>query len=95
MFASEIILKYSPKTEKVGVGVSGGADSMVLLYFAVKTLGSDNVVVLHIEHGIRGEQSKIDADFVKSECEKLGVEFRLYSVDIPALAKDNKRSEES
>ena len=95
MTASEIIQKYAPQSTKIGVGVSGGADSMVLLYFAVRALGKDRVVVLHIEHGIRGEQSKIDANFVKSECEKLGVEFRLFTVDIPSLAKENKRSEES
>jgi tRNA(Ile)-lysidine synthase len=95
MTASEIITKYAPKTAKVGVGVSGGADSMVLLYFAVQTLGKDRVVALHIEHGIRGEQSKLDAEFVRVQCEKTGVEFRLFSVDIPTLAKENKRSEES
>ena len=95
MTPSEIILKYAPSTAKVGVGVSGGADSMVLLYFAVKSLGSDRVVALHIEHGIRGEQSIADAQFVKEECEKLGVEFRLFSTSIPTLAKENKRSEES
>ena len=77
MTPSEIILKYAPSTAKVGVGVSGGADSMVLLYFAVKSLGSDRVVALHIEHGIRGEQSIADANFVNRECEKLGVEYKV------------------
>ena len=95
MTASEIIIKYAPEKSKVGVGVSGGADSMVLLYFAVKTLGADRVVALHIEHGIRGKQSVMDANFVKNQCEKLGVEFRLFSANIPLLAKESKRSEES
>lgn len=95
MTASEIILKYAPKDGVVGIGVSGGADSMVLLNVAVQTLGSERIVVLHIEHGIRGQASVDDANFVKSACEKLGVKFCLYSVDIPKLSKENKRSEES
>ncbi len=95
MTASEIILKYASKEGMVGVGVSGGADSMTLLNIAVKTLGADRITVLHIEHGIRGEDSLRDAEFVKNACKDLGVKFCLYSVDIPALSKQNKRSEES
>lgn len=95
MSASEIILKYAPKDGVVGVGVSGGADSMVLLYVAIKTLGVDRIEVLHIEHGIRGEESVNDARFVESFCKKAGVKFSLFSADIPAMSRESKRSEES
>ncbi len=95
MTASEIILKYAPQDKVVGVGVSGGADSMVLLDIAIKTLGKDRIEVLHIEHGIRGQASIDDAKHVEDYCKKNGVKFSLFSVDVPALSKENKRSEES
>lgn len=95
MTASDIILKYAKKSVMIGVGVSGGIDSMTLLDIAVKTLGKDRITVLHVEHGIRGKQSVNDAQFVQDVCKKLGVKFLLYKADIPALSKRNKRSEES
>jgi tRNA(Ile)-lysidine synthase len=95
MTASEIILKYAPQNKVVGVGVSGGADSMTLLHIAVKTLGKDRVEVLHIEHGIRGQESIADAKFVENKCKELGVKFSLFKADIPALSAQNKRSVES
>ncbi|MBO5224368.1 MAG: tRNA lysidine(34) synthetase TilS [Clostridia bacterium] len=95
MTASEIILKYAPQTGVVGIGVSGGADSMVLLHIAIKTLGAERIEVLHVEHGIRGQASVDDAEFVKNYCKSNGVKFSLYTADIPSLCKKSKRSEES
>lgn len=69
--------------DTVLVGVSGGADSMLLLnYFNenARELGI-TIKVAHIEHGIRGEESLGDAGFVKDYCEKNGIEFNLLSIN--------------
>ena len=64
-------------------GVSGGADSVCMLlqlYYVCREKGSD-LVVVHVNHGIREEASS-DADYVRSLCEKLQVAFVLREVDI-------------
>lgn len=51
--------------------VSGGPDSVAMLC-AVAGAGTDPVV-LHVDHGLRGEESREDARFVRDLCERLGV----------------------
>lgn len=52
--------------------VSGGPDSVALLRVLVE-LGS-RPVVLHVDHGLRGEESRRDADFVRGLCESLDLD---------------------
>jgi tRNA(Ile)-lysidine synthase len=51
--------------------VSGGPDSVALLRVLI-ALGSESVV-LHVDHGLRGEESREDAEFVRDLCVRLGV----------------------
>lgn len=80
------------KGDRVLIGVSGGADSIALLEFfvSVKEKYDLDICVAHIEHGIRGEDSVNDADFVENYCKKLGVKFYLKTIDAPNLAKNAK-----
>ena len=48
--------------------VSGGPDSVALLR-AILDLGGDPTV-LHVDHGLRGEESRADAGFVLALCER-------------------------
>ncbi|MDR2046373.1 MAG: tRNA lysidine(34) synthetase TilS [Clostridiales bacterium] len=73
----------------VAAAVSGGVDSMSLL-FALKRLDGElglNVAAVNVEHGIRGARSVADSGFVREYCERAGVEFYGFSFDVPALAK--------
>ncbi len=45
-----------PGTKKVLVGVSGGRDSVVLLH-ALLRAGFSKLVVVHVNHGLRGRAS--------------------------------------
>lgn len=80
------------KGDRVLIGVSGGADSIALLEFfvSVKEKYDLDICVAHIEHGIRGEDSVNDAEFVENYCKKLGVNFYLKTIDAPNLAKKAK-----
>lgn len=74
---AEIIPRYSMLTpgDRVGVAVSGGADSIVLLHLLHK-LGSRfgiELLVLHVNHQLRGEESDADEEFVRSEAFTLGL----------------------
>ena len=74
----------------VVVGVSGGADSMLLLsYFIQKQNEFDlKLIVANVEHGIRGEESEKDSAFVEAFCTEHGVEFHCLRINAPALAKE-------
>lgn len=88
------VKKYNmlSKGDRVLIGVSGGADSIALLEFfvSVKEKYDLDICVAHIEHGIRGEDSVNDAEFVKNYCKKLGINFYLKTIDAPNLAKKAK-----
>ena len=73
----------------VVVGVSGGADSMLLLWYLLKKQKQYNlrILVANVEHGIRGDESLADTNFVKEFCEKNGVEFKSLSINAPKEAK--------
>ncbi len=75
--------------DTVGVAVSGGVDSMVLLNCLCELRGKMEIRIIacHMEHGIRGQQSKKDMDFVIEQCEKLGIECITERVDVPAIAE--------
>lgn len=67
-------------------GVSGGADSVCLLLalLALKDELDFSVEVIHVEHGIRGEESQLDAVFVQELCKQYQVTCHEIKVDVPA-----------
>jgi tRNA(Ile)-lysidine synthase len=67
--------------EPLLVMLSGGADSVCLLDVAIQ-LGAD-VSALHVNYGLRGEDSKADADHCRALCASLGVPLRVEGVDLP------------
>lgn len=59
---------------------SGGVDSMVLLDLLLQAASplSLKVGAVHVDHGIRGEDSLRDARFVSEHCGRLGIPCHLY-----------------
>lgn len=64
-----------PEGGRVLVGVSGGADSvcLCLILYELSTKMNFSLEVIHVEHGIRGEESKNDAVFVEQLCKQRGL----------------------
>jgi tRNA(Ile)-lysidine synthase len=65
--------------ETVVAAVSGGADSVSLL-LAFSDLGgrkkiTNELIVAHFDHGLRGRASEADAEFVKALAMELGLRF--------------------
>lgn len=75
------------------VGLSGGRDSVALLHMLLRQ--GCRVCACHVHHGIRGEAADADAAFCRSLCERLGVDFELLWVDVPARAARDKVSLET
>ena len=82
--------------EVIGVGVSGGIDSMCLLHFlnANKEALDIDVVAIHINHGIR-EESDDEARFVVQKCKEMGVRVYKFTIDAPKIAREKKLSIET
>ncbi len=96
--AKELIEKSKmfKRGDIIGVGVSGGEDSMALLHFLSQHAEEYDieVVAIHVDHGIR-ENSYEDADFVKQKAKDMGVRFYKFRIDAPKLAKDKNLSIET
>ena len=77
--------------DTVGVAVSGGRDSMSLLNYLSEEKNSlmINVVAIHVEHGIRGDESLSDQQFVAEYCEAHDIPLYRVNVDVPKYAKEN------
>ncbi|MBQ8518783.1 MAG: tRNA lysidine(34) synthetase TilS [Agathobacter sp.] len=75
--------------DKVLAGVSGGADSVCLLLalLALQKEMNFSLEVIHVEHGIRGEESVKDAEFVEDLCRRCQVLCHSVAVDVPAYCK--------
>ena len=75
--------------ERLLVAVSGGADSVALLCVLRQIAGDCrlNVAAAHFEHGIRGDESLEDAQFVRSLCAELHVRLYEGNADVPDLAR--------
>ena len=63
-----------PPGAPVVVLLSGGRDSVCLLDVAVRIAGADQVVALHVNHGLRGEESDGDETYCRELTAALGVE---------------------
>ena len=81
--------------ETVLVGVSGGVDSLALLY-ALHTLRHQldcQVHIAHLDHGFR-EDSAEDAVYVAEQAEQLGIPISCTRIDVPQMMRDQKLSAE-
>lgn len=96
--ARQAINKYMliQQDERLLIGVSGGADSMALLHIMCKLRRQYNLhlVVAHVDHMFRGEQSYEDYVFVKKHCAEWGVTFEGTRINVPEyISKTGKSSQ--
>lgn len=79
----------------VAAGVSGGADSVCLLYLLVRLQREIpfRLAAVHVNHGLRAEAGE-DAAYVEGLCGQWGVSFYLREVDVAGHAAAYRLSEE-
>jgi tRNA(Ile)-lysidine synthase len=80
--------------ERVGVAVSGGADSVALLLLLLELRAKIGVVlsVVHFNHKLRGKASEADARFVEKLALKHGLAFHVGQADVKAKARRDKNN---
>ncbi len=87
--------KYSGK--RVCVALSGGVDSVCLLHAFKEQAEKYRIVLsaLHIEHGIRGEESLRDMAFCEDLCKEWGIPLTVQRTNVPKLVKEQGGNLES
>lgn len=97
-FTKPHILSGMPPDTPILAALSGGADSTSLLHLLVEyshTAGC-KIYAAHVNHNIRneeyGNEAKRDELFCRQLCQSLGVELFVLSADVPAIARESKKS---
>ena len=84
------------KEDRVIAGISGGADSICLLFVLLelkKELGFD-LVAVHVHHGLRGEAADRDEDYVRQVCTEQKIPLEVFHRDVRAYAGERGLTEE-
>jgi tRNA(Ile)-lysidine synthase len=83
--------------DTLGVAVSGGIDSMALLYCVCRLRQDMEItgVAYHFEHGFRGDASRDDMAFVQARCREYGVKCVCHCADVPRIAEETGQSVET
>jgi tRNA(Ile)-lysidine synthase len=78
--------------DRVGVAVSGGADSVALLRLLLELQAKLGIVicVVHLNHQLRGRAADADEKFAAKLAEQHGLEFFVERVNVAARAKREK-----
>jgi tRNA(Ile)-lysidine synthase len=86
--------KMLQPADRVGVAVSGGADSVFLLH-ALRELAAQlnlQLSVVHIEHGIRGAASLEDAEFVEQLAAGFQLPFHIHQANVLAIDDNEEQA---
>ena len=77
------------KGDRLVVGVSAGVDSMVLLHLlsAYRQEFDLSLIVAHVNHGLRPEESEKEMELVKKESERLGFTFEYGQFNVKEFQK--------
>ncbi len=78
--------------DRVGLGVSSGADSVALLriFCDLRAELGIAILVLHFNHQLRGAAADEDEGFAKALAEKSGLEFESRRADVAAEAREHR-----
>ena len=96
---AETLRKYDmlAKGRRILVAFSGGSDSLALLcaFLAIKEEWALEIAAAHLDHGLRGDKAKADADWAEAFCRDKGLAF--FRGYWPGLqeAKDGRSPEEA
>jgi tRNA(Ile)-lysidine synthase len=82
------------KGDKILVALSGGPDSVFLLYFLKKYQSrlSASIAAFHLNHLLRGNDAAKDEDFCRNLCESLKIPFYSIRKNVKQFSQKNKVS---
>jgi tRNA(Ile)-lysidine synthase len=86
--------EWMPVGQRYLVALSGGRDSMALMHF-MEAAGYRDLVLCHVNHCLRGEESDGDEALVKETGEATGLRVFSTRIDVKAVAEKRKLSIET
>ena len=88
--------KMINKKDVILAGVSGGSDSMAMLHLLKELQQKLDFIlrVVHVHHGIRGQEADRDSSFVENICREWQISCCVYHYDVPGLSREWKLGEE-
>lgn len=81
-----------PPNTPLLLALSGGADSVLLAHLIAAAEPSLDVLVVHVDHGLRGADARADAHFCESLCRALGLPFKLRFAALDPAGPDLERA---
>ncbi len=83
--------------DMVLVALSGGADSVALLYLMLdlRSIFDIDICAAHLNHSLRGKEANEDERFVKDLCRRLEVRCLTAKIDIAKKARTEKKNIEA
>lgn len=84
------------ENDRIVAGISGGGDSMALLFLLQKLQNRCNFqfCAVHVNHGIRGEEASLDEKLVEDYCAKHQIPYYAFHYQVPKIAREKGWSEE-
>ncbi len=85
----DFVQRTAKAGDRVGVAVSGGADSVALLLLLLEVRERLGIVlsVVHFNHQLRGKASNVDEKFVAALAKKLKLAYHAERGDVAGMAK--------
>lgn len=78
---SNILSYYNISNEnKIAIGVSGGVDSIALLYMLTSIYEAKNIYVISVNHNVR-KNAIFEAQYIEFLSKKLGIQFHIISYE--------------
>ena len=83
--------------QRIGVAVSGGPDSVLLLHFMRDTAleWGTTLAAVHFNHHLRGAESDADERFVRNLADSLGLECICGQAEVARVAREKRRNLEA
>ncbi len=91
-----ILKEHLPESDsRMLIALSGGGDSIALarIMIELNDIHQRKIYAYHLEHGVRGESSKQDAQFVEKWCEKNNIKLTIeHAKNLEESARENDQS---
>jgi tRNA(Ile)-lysidine synthase len=84
---SKADLSALPEQGSVVVGFSAGADSTALAHWLLGRIAPERLVLAHVNHLLRGEESERDEAAAREFAGRYGLRFAVFRENVAALAK--------
>ena len=82
--------KLIDEKDVIVIGLSGGPDSVCLLHIltTIRCSMGIEIIAVHVNHMLRGEESDEDETYVKELCDRLEVPLKVFKIDISKISKE-------